>query len=303
MNDSRRSLAGLSDDELGAQLRSLAGWVASPVQATAPGTLDPARQARLRIERGEGRPGRPWWPFGRGTWSPFGGVAARPLRRSFVLAIIALVVLAAIAGAIGFGVPGIRLFFVGATPTPGISASPPSSVSTSPSPSVSPSPSIPGPPGSNFDLGLITTPSEAPTLTGFALQLPTDPVVGPPDTVWYDQGRLTIVWASRPGLPDAQATGVGLLLTEFRGSLDREFFGKMIGPGTTVTPVAIGGVTGYWISGAMHDLVYIGVNGQIENDSRRVVGDTLIWTRGNLTFRLETTLGQDSAIRIAESIR
>jgi hypothetical protein len=55
MNDSRRSLAGLSDDELGVQLRSLAGWVASPVPATAPGTLDPARQARLRIERGEGR--------------------------------------------------------------------------------------------------------------------------------------------------------------------------------------------------------------------------------------------------------
>jgi hypothetical protein len=303
MTDIRGSLAGLSDDALATELRSLSGWVAAPVPATAPGTLDPARLARLRIERGDDRPGPTWWPFGRGAWSPFGGTATRPLRRSFVLAIIALVVLAAIVGAIGFGVPGIRLFFVGATPTPGISASPTPSVSISPSPSVSPSPSIPGPPGSNFDLGFITNPSEAPRLTGFALQLPTDPVVGPPDTVWFDAGRLTIVWASRPGLPDAQATGVGLLLTEFRGSLDRNLFGKMIGPGTTVTPVTVGGVTGYWISGAMHDLVYIGVNGQIENDSRRVVGDTLIWSRGPLTFRLETTLGQDAAIRIAESIR
>jgi len=302
MNDIRRSLAGLSDDELGAELRSIAGWVAAPVPATAPGSLDPARRARLRIESSGGRPSRTRWPFGRGTWWPFGG-ATRPLRRSFVLAIIALIVLAAIAAAIGFGVPGIRLFFVGATPTPGISASPPPGVSTSPSPSVSPSPSIPGPPGSDFDLGFMTTPSEAPTLTGFALQLPTDPVVGPPDTVWYGEGRLTMVWASRPGLPDAQATGVGLLLSEFRGSLDRDFFGKMIGPGTTITPVTVGGVTGYWISGAMHDLVYIGVNGQIENDSRRVVGDTLIWTRGDLTFRLETALGRDEAIRIAESIR
>jgi len=148
-----------------------------------------------------------------------------------------------------------------------------------------------------------TTSAEAPTLTDFGLLRPTDPAVGAPDTIWYREGRLTLIWTSRPGLPDTEAARIGLLLTEFRGSVDREFIGKMVGSGTTLTPVTVSGSTGYWIAGALHDFFYLDANGQVVNDGRRAVGDTLIWTRGTITFRLETSLGREAAIRIAETIR
>jgi hypothetical protein len=104
-------------------------------------------------------------------------------------------------------------------------------------------------------------------------------------------------------MPDTEEPGVGLLLTELRGSVDKDFFGKMIGGGTMLTPVTVDGSTGYWIAGALHDFFYLDANGQVVVDGRRVVGDTLIWTRGSITFRLETSLGREAAIRIAETIR
>ena len=292
MSDLRRPLATLGDDELGAELRSLAAWLDGPTVGVPAGAVDPARRARLRIEAAGGRMGRRWWPLGGGS--------ARPLRRSLVLAIVALVVLAAIVGAIGFGVPGIRIIFTGASPAPSASLAP----SATPTPAASAvTPTPPGPPGSDLDLGFLTTPAEAPNLTDFGLLRPTDPAVGAPDTIWYREGRLTLIWTSRPGLPDTEAAGIGLLVTEFRGSVDREFFGKMVGSGTTLTPVTVNGSTGYWIAGAIHDFFYLDANGQVVNDGRRVVGDTLIWTRGAITFRLETSLGREAAIRIAETIR
>jgi hypothetical protein len=291
MSDLRRPLATLGDDELGAELRSLSTWLDVPTVAVRAGAADPARRARLRIEAAGDHMGRRWWPLGAG--------GARPVRRSLVLAIVALIVLAAIVGAIGFGVPGIRIIFTGASPAPSASLAP-SATSTL---AASASPTLPGPPGSDLDLGFLTTPAEAPNLTDFGLLRPTDPAVGAPDTIWYREGRLTFIWASRAGLPDTEAAGIGLLLSEFRGSVDREFIGKMVGSGTTLTPVTVSGSAGYWIAGALHDFFYLDANGQVVNDGRRAVGDTLIWTRGTITFRLETSLGREAAIRIAETIR
>lgn len=290
-----------TDEDLEGELRALSGWLAAPAIASAPGAADPARRARLRLEAGEGRRRLTWWPLTGLADRPVPPL--RPLRRSFVLALIALIVLAALVGAIGFGVPGIRIIFVGPTQSPAASASPGLPASPTASPSASPSPTVSGPPGTGLDLGFLTTPSEAPSLTGFELLLPADPSVGPPDALWFGAGRLTLVWMSRPGMPETEAPGVGLLVTELRGRLNEEFLGKMIGSGTTLTPVTVSGVAGYWISGAVHELVYIDDHGEITSDSRRSVADTLIWTRGDRTFRLETALGRDAAIAIAESIR
>ena len=299
MNEIGRTIASLGDDELAGELRALSGWLDAPSVATSSTAIDPARRARLRIEAAVAAAGarRSWWPFG-----PTPG---RPLRRSLVLALIALVIAAAVATAIGLGVPGIRLIFVGPTASPsGASPTlPGATASTSPSPAESPSPSVVGPPGSALDLGIPISPSQAPTLAGFELLVPTDPAIGPPDAVWFREGRLTLVWRSRPALPDAPTVGIGLLVTEFRGRLDSDIFGKMIGPGTTVTPVTVAGSGAFWINGALHELVYLDDQGQFTSDGRATVGDTLIWTRGAMTFRLETSLGRDAAIRIAETIR
>ena len=295
MSELRRPLATFGDDELGAELRALAAWLDTPRTPSA-GAPDPARRARLRIEAGRGRARGGWWPF-------FGRGAGRGpmMRRSLVLAIVALGVLAAIAGAIGFGVPGIRIIFTGPTPSPQAT----SSQASSPAPSASPSPTVApsGPLGSSLELGFPTTPSEASSMGGFPLALPASSSVGAPDAIWYTEGRVTFAWRTQPGLPETRAAGVGLLLTEFRGSVNEEFFQKMIGPGSTVTPVMIGDVAGWWISGEPHEIVYLDPRGEIIGDTRRVVGDTLLWTQGDLTFRMETALDRGAAIGLAETIR
>jgi len=293
MTDAGWPISDPADEALGGELRQLAAWLDfGPVVVATQTAPDPARLACQRILEERGRQRR-WWRFAGST---------RPLRRGLVLAIVALAVLAAIVGAIGFGVPGIRIFFTGASPAPSVGPTvTPTARPVSASPTVAPT--SPGPLGSDLDLGFLTTAAEAPKLTDFGLLRPTDPSIGPPDAIWAREGRLTLVWKSRPGLPDTHEPGVGLLLTEFHGSVDHDFFGKMIGGGTTVTPVSVGGSTGYWIAGAIHDFFYLDANGKVVSDDRRVVGDTLIWSLGPVTFRLETSLGRDAAIRIAESIR
>src|SRR5690242_18732542 len=153
-----RVLAGLSDSALEDALRDLGRSLAAPVPAAADG-LDPARAARVRIEAATAaRATRPL--FGR----PLPRRAAWPLRRSFLIAAAALLVLAAIAGAIGLGLPRLRII---TAPTPSPSPSSPStqnapSASASPamanSPTLSPSP---GPPGSDLGLGQQVTLEQA----------------------------------------------------------------------------------------------------------------------------------------------
>ena len=133
MNDLLRPLSSFGDEELAGELRAMATWLEAPATTARTGSPDPARRARLRIEAGErGEPAR----TGRArlSWWPLLGGRSRPLRRSFVLALIALAVLVAIVGAIGFGVPGIRIIFTGG-PSPS-----PVSTASGPTPTLSPTP-------------------------------------------------------------------------------------------------------------------------------------------------------------------
>jgi len=69
--------------------------------------------------------------------------------------------------------------------------------------------------------------------------------------------------------------------------------------------VKVGESTGYWITGDPHEFVYVGPGptGEPTFENRRLVGDTLAWSVGDVTYRLETSLGKDEAIRVAESMR
>src|SRR4051812_35297433 len=138
-----RPFAQLPDSGLEDVLRDLGRAIATPA-ASAPDGLDLARRARVRIEAAAVESRR------RPTL--FGGLrsrrAIRPVSRSLVLAIAAILVLAAIVGAIGLGLPGLRII---SGPTPGPSvvagsapAGPSSTPSAVPSASASPSPSSPG---------------------------------------------------------------------------------------------------------------------------------------------------------------
>ena len=290
----RHDLARLSEPELEAALRDLGRALAWPTVEPET-TSDPAARARRRIEAAGTRPtGRSWWarPGGRRLGSSVGLAAA------------AVLLVAAIAAAIGFGLPGIRIVFgPGATSSPvsiAPSASPHASASL-PTPTPSSAPSA-GPLGWSLGLGDPMPVATAMQAVDFAVRLP-PASFGPPATAWSLDGRLSLVWPAGPGRPALREPGIGLILTEFRGSVDPGYFQKVLEPGTTIETVRVGSSTGYWISGEPHTIVFVNEHGDPVFDSRRIVGDTLLWADGDVTYRLETGLGRDAAIALAEALR
>ena len=284
-----RQLHTMSDEALAGLLRELAAEVAFP-SAGGPGMQDLATRARARIVAEGVRPG----PAGGRRWF---GFRARPMRRGLVLALAALLVLAAIAGAVGLGLPGLRIIF-GDGPSPQPT---PSAAVASPSRSASPTPL--GPLGSDLGLGTPLPLAEVERLAGFDLVLPPDPAIGPPDVAYLAGQRAVLVWAGRPGLPATSADGIGLLLSEFSGHVEQGYYEKVLDSGTLVKPVTVGGERGYWITGDTHFFYYVDPNGQFVDDTHREVGDVLIWSTGEQTYRLESGLDMEAAIELAESLR
>ena len=273
-------LLQLPDDELGAVLRGLAPSVAWPDARLAPDGPDLATRVRARL--GAAPPARR-----ASTWR---------LRPALVLAIVALLVLAAVAGAVAFGVPGIRLIFgdPGATPPPAV-ASPPAPASGGAS--------VP-PAGSSIDLGEQVDPASLGERVDFPVLFPSDPALGPPDATYVSaRDEVALVWAPSDDLPPTVEPDIGLLFMQFRGSVTPEPIGKMISSGTEVEPVQVGDGTAYWITGDPHVLFYMSPDGEQVQEGRRWVGDALIWQQGAQTYRIETSLGRDEAIRIAESLQ
>ena len=216
--------------------------------------------------------------------------AWRPARRAAILALAAVLILAAVAAAVAFGIPGIRLVFG----EPPVTAPPSAAVAQSPPP---------GPPGAGLGLGRSVPVDDLDRQAGFAVRTPSDPAIGPPDVAWLDtRGIVTLVWAPTTDLPVTTDPGIGLVMTQFRGGIDQRGLQKTIDIGTDVEPVEVGGNAAYWLSGDVHYFSYTSPSGGFAEDGARWVGDALIWSDGGRTFRLETSLGRDAAIRIAESV-
>ncbi|CAN5212744.1 hypothetical protein BH20ACT24_BH20ACT24_19070 [soil metagenome] len=129
-----------------------------------------------------------------------------------------------------------------------------------------------------------------------------------PDEVFlghrFAEGQVTLVYRPRAGLPEVRTTGVGMLLTEFRGEVDREQLGKSLRPsGTTIKHLTVNGGQGYWIAGAPHLVYYLDPDGRAVADTVRVAGNVLLWEQGGLTLRLESALTISEALAVAESVR
>jgi hypothetical protein len=152
-------------------------------------------------------------------------------------------------------------------------------------------------------LGTNVSLEEAARIAGLELILPPDPAIGPPEEAYVFVNRAALVWPERPGLPADPATGVGLLLSEFRGTVDEGYYQKTLESETQVVPVTVNGDRGYWIGGPPHFFYYVDPTGRAVDDTHRSVGNTLIWSDGDVTYRLESQLGMDEAIRLAESLR
>jgi hypothetical protein len=68
-----------------------------------------------------------------------------------------------------------------------------------------------------------------------------------------------------------------------------------------VERLPVGDGKGYWLTGDPHFIFWKGPDGFVD-DSRRWVGDVLLWAEGDITYRLETSLGRDRAVGLAESM-
>ena len=241
------------------------------------------------MEPGRGRSLRRWVA---------GLVPRRGVRRVLVIALLDEALTSIPPGAAYFGVRGIQMVLDhdgGPTPT----ATGPGSPSPNPSPSPSPSPTLPSL-TDRLELGDPSTLEEARAAADFEVALPPDaPGCGDPLVFLIKAPyvpRVSFAWVDADGEPK-------LLLTQFKAHPYRPYIEKIVFGGGTVSKVDVNGETGYWLSGAAHELDYVDEDGLHFNDRERLVGNALVWTRGDVTLRLEGPPTLDEALSIARKTR
>ena len=296
-----------TDPELEAALRALGAAIAYPP------TPDVAADVRERIAARTGARRR-----ARAGWLP------SPTARRRLTAIVALLlILALLLGALPpvrkgvarrLGLPNVAIVNVTAVPTPTLTpptatAPPATAAAAAPIvPTPRPSSATPPPNGLSFraTLGTQTTLTEAQSRMPFAIETPGLPEFGAPDEV-YTQipppgGRISLLYIARAELPAIAGTDVGLLVQEFRGGIDAGIFQKGVPAGVAVEPVTVNGVAGYWIAGGLRAFAYTDANGTFRYEDVRYAGNTLLWERDGVVYRLESALPKADALRIAASV-
>jgi hypothetical protein len=226
-------------------------------------------------------PANPWW--------------RRSLPRSLLLAAAITLLVAGLAIGIRFGLDLLSIEF-GRGPSP--------SATTLSSPSAEASAG--GPVGANLGLGDATALESVLTEADFPVAAPA--ALGPPDAVYLGgprlRGQVAFVYTARDDLPASWLLGgAGLLLTQNRGDVDIGLANKIVDSGFgTVERVNVGDDSGYWFAGAPHWFWYLAPDDRIISESRRVVGNTLAWQRGDILFRIEGAISLERALEIAESL-
>jgi hypothetical protein len=169
-----------------------------------------------------------------------------------------------------------------------------------------PSPLPPGHLGDNLDLGTPVTLEEARGSTAWKITVPSS--LGQPDAVYVkpppsgpSQGEVTLVYAHRPDIPVSGQTGVAVLVTEARGKVNEIFFQKMLGPGSTIEQVNVGGHAGFWIAGHPHDFVFTDADGKVYGETMRLATNTLIFDNNGTIVRIEGDMTKAQALAIATS--
>lgn len=161
-----------------------------------------------------------------------------------------------------------------------------------------------GPP---LELGEPVSLDEARAEVDFPILVPNVDWLGEPDEVYLDRdpvgGAVSFVYHAKDDLPEAEETGVGLLLTQFEGYLNPGMYGKGTPPGAEIERLEIYGEEAIWISGEPHTLSYYDRDDEYVQQRLRFAGNTLLWQDGDVTLRLESALDLDGVLEIAESMR
>ncbi|HMQ30979.1 MAG TPA: hypothetical protein PKD53_09630 [Chloroflexaceae bacterium] len=231
---------------------------------------------------------------------------ARPAPRATLRRLAPVALAVALLAAALLAVPevraaALRLLQVGAVRVRVEPAPPPTALPTAGAPATAPAPTASPPsPAPHPGLSGETTLAEAERRVAFPVRLPVYPEgLGPPDRVFLqelDGDALILVWQ------DPAAPGRPLLSLH---ALSSDVFAQKTIYGAETERLAeaeVGGAPALWVRGA--HLLQVGRAGEIELAPVRIVeGNTLIWTAGGLTYRLESELTLEEALRVAESLR
>jgi hypothetical protein len=158
-------------------------------------------------------------------------------------------------------------------------------------------PSVSLPPVQPSALGNPVSEREAVAQAGFDPALP--PGEAPDDvyvidTVFGDAGIL-YTWRPSAAYPRIEGTDFGLMLIVAQG--DDEFVSKSVNRFDALVEVKVNAERAFWIP-APHEIAITTDRG---SESFSVTGNVLIWQAGDLSYRLETSLGRAEAIALAEA--
>jgi hypothetical protein len=193
------------------------------------------------------------------------------------LAALLLIALAGVAAGLGFRLPGFELVRVESIP----------------------------PAGAGLDLGRPITIDEARAVERPRVRLPA--ALRPPDAAYRlplaDGSIVTLAWRAAPGEPTLAGSDLALTLMAVPGDTDEGLIRKIATGATSVEPVTVGADRGWWIAGAPHEILIRGPGGSVDVLRAAIAGDTLVFARDGTLYRLESSLGRDETVRIAQSLR
>lgn len=152
--------------------------------------------------------------------------------------------------------------------------------------------------------GVDSSLAEAEEELGFNLRRPR--LLGPPESVqllrWGGGQQVAMIWSESDDLPEVFDTGVGLLLVQFEAKVEQDLLLKQASDATRIQPVRIDGDLGFFLSEAPHTVFFESKDGLITDDQVRLTGNVLVWMSDGVTYRIESALGLDDSVKIAESL-
>ncbi|HVR78191.1 MAG TPA: hypothetical protein VMS99_07325 [Acidimicrobiia bacterium] len=160
-------------------------------------------------------------------------------------------------------------------------------------------PELEEPVGAGLDLGREVAIGDVVESAGFAVSVPA--LAGEPDAVYLSEDQVNMVWVGGESLPAGGDTGVGLLYTQFPSESGGVRFVKGVGSETTVVAVEVAGASGLWIEGD-HVISVEDESGRRIEETLRLAGNVLMWESDDVTHRIETAVGLEETLRIAESV-
>jgi hypothetical protein len=130
--------------------------------------------------------------------------------------------------------------------------------------------------------------------------------LGPPDAAYYSSvlrdGKVSLVYEPGAGVPRSRYTGVGILVTEFRGAFAPGYVDKLAESGTTIERLRVGRHPAVWLEGGPHFVAFRTPGGNFGEEVARLAGNTLLVQHGRLLVRIEGELEQERAVEIARSL-